>query len=90
MGYATLIKKCWVILGILGILGIFPEYCQNIARILPEYCQNIVNIARILGILPEYCEYCQSIIGNISRILGILSLKIMKDRFIKLLIWTKQ
>jgi len=73
-----------------NISRILPEYCQNTARILPEYCEYCQNIGNIARILPEYCEYCQSIIGNISRILGILSLKIMKDRFIKLLIWTKQ
>ena len=72
-----------------NISRILPEYCQNTARILPEYCEYCQNIGNIARILPEYCEYCQSIIGNISRILGILSLKIMKDRFIKLLIWKK-
>ena len=56
---------------------------------MQQKCWVIRNIGNIARILPEYCEYCQSI-GNISRILGILSLKIMKDRFIKLLIWTKQ
>ena len=76
MGYATLIKKCWVIRNIGNIARILPEYCQNIgniARILPEYCQNIARILpeycqNIARIFPEYWEYCQNI-GNIARIL---------------------